>query len=62
VHRCKPSKGARALAAAHERGIVHRDIKPANIVLTATGVNVCDFGIAATVHAHDDDGMIAGTL
>ncbi|HEY2790872.1 MAG TPA: serine/threonine-protein kinase [Micromonosporaceae bacterium] len=52
---------ARALAAAHEHGVVHRDIKPANIVLTATGVKVCDFGIAATVHAHDDGGMIAGT-
>jgi serine/threonine-protein kinase len=38
---------ARALAHAHERGIIHRDVKPANVVLLRTGgVKLIDFGIA----------------
>jgi serine/threonine-protein kinase len=43
---------AKALAAAHQVGIVHRDIKPANVMLTAKapGVRVLDFGISKLVN------------
>jgi uncharacterized RDD family membrane protein YckC len=46
---------ARALATAHERGMIHRDIKPSNIILgdlskgdAGAGVKVADFGLATS--------------
>jgi serine/threonine-protein kinase len=57
-------QAARALAEAHERGIVHRDVKPDNIFLTSLGgehdfVKVLDFGIAKITS--DPEAAMTGT-
>jgi WD40 repeat protein len=56
---------ARAMHAAHEKGVIHRDLKPANVLLLQDGTpKVTDFGLARKVEGSSgmtQSGTILGT-
>ncbi|MDE3723065.1 serine/threonine-protein kinase [Nocardiopsis sp. N85] len=53
---------AEALGRVHATGMAHRDLKPGNVMVSASGPQVIDFGIAGAMgDAHGEDGRIVGT-
>ncbi len=53
---------ARALALAHDQGVVHRDIKPENLMVDASGrVVVTDFGLARPIEGGASAVSMPGT-
>ena len=58
-------QAAKALAAAHGRGVVHRDIKPSNLFIVRDDqLKICDFGIAKWVDSdwtRTQPGLVMGT-
>jgi len=55
---------ARAMQAAHQKGVIHRDLKPANVLLAEDGTpKITDFGLAKKLddEGHTQTGAVMGT-
>jgi tetratricopeptide (TPR) repeat protein len=52
---------AAGLSAAHEAGVVHRDLKPANVLISGDLAIITDFGVAYSLLAPSEGGIV-GTL